>query len=166
MPYASLRSNFRRAAESGYHGAQTDAAQYSTEGNEAMATTIRPMLMFQGAAEAAMRFYVSLFPDGEIVALDHYGPGEAGTEGSVKTARFVIGGQALLCIDSAVRHDFTFTPSISLFVDCAGEAEIDRLFATLSEHGKVFMPLGQYGFSRRFGWVEDRFGVAWQVNLP
>ena len=55
---------------------------------------------------------------------------------------------------------------ISLFVDCANEAEIDRLFAELSEGGSVLMPLAAYPFSRKFGWLADKFGVSWQLNLP
>jgi predicted 3-demethylubiquinone-9 3-methyltransferase (glyoxalase superfamily) len=65
-----------------------------------------------------------------------------------------------------VSHGFTFTPSLSLFVDCESEADLERIFAALSEGGGVLMPLGNYGFSRRFGWVNDRFGVSWQLNLP
>ena len=51
-------------------------------------------------------------------------------------------------------------------IDCADEAEIDRLAAALAEGGGILMPLGNYGFSRKFAWVNDRFGVSWQVNLP
>jgi predicted 3-demethylubiquinone-9 3-methyltransferase (glyoxalase superfamily) len=58
------------------------------------------------------------------------------------------------------------TPAMSLFVDCQDEAEIDRLFAKLSEGGKILMPLNAYPFSRKFGWIADRFGVSWQLNLP
>jgi predicted 3-demethylubiquinone-9 3-methyltransferase (glyoxalase superfamily) len=82
------------------------------------------------------------------------------------TAVFTLAGQRLMCSDSFVQHQFSFTPSVSLFVDCADEAELDRLYAALSEKGGVLMPLGEYGFSRKFGWVNDRFGVSWQVNLP
>jgi predicted 3-demethylubiquinone-9 3-methyltransferase (glyoxalase superfamily) len=51
-------------------------------------------------------------------------------------------------------------------VQCADEAEIDRLYAALAERGTELMPLGDYGFSARFGWINDRFGVSWQLNLP
>ena len=80
-------------------------------------------------------------------------------------ATFTIAGQTFMAIDSAMKHDFTFTPSMSLFVDCADEAEIDALFAKLSEGGKVLMPLAAYPFSRKFAWLSDRFGVSWQLNL-
>ena len=62
-------------------------------------------------------------------------------------------------------HDFGFTPSVSLFVECQDEAELEKLFAELSGEGRVLMPLGDYGFSRRFGWCNDRYGVSWQLNL-
>jgi predicted 3-demethylubiquinone-9 3-methyltransferase (glyoxalase superfamily) len=71
-----------------------------------------------------------------------------------------------MCVDSPVQHGFTFTPAMSLFVDCDGEEEIDRLFAGLSGDGQILMPLGPYPFSRRFGWLSDKFGVSWQLNLP
>ncbi|WP_439575564.1 VOC family protein [Phreatobacter sp.] len=122
--------------------------------------------MFEGAAEAAMTFYVSVFPDAALVAVDRYGPAEAGPEGSVKTARFTIAGREIMCIDSPAKHAFGFTPSMSLFVDCEAQDEIERLAAALGEGGSVMMPLGNYGFSRQFAWVQDRFGVSWQLNLP
>jgi predicted 3-demethylubiquinone-9 3-methyltransferase (glyoxalase superfamily) len=128
-------------------------------------TKIRPFLMFEGKAEEAMNFYVSLFPDARISDLVRYGPGESGVEGSVVKAVFTVAGQTLLCSDSAVHHDFTFTPSISFFVTCESEEEIRRLAAALSEAGKTFMPLGHYGFSRQFAWVSDRYGVSWQLTL-
>ena len=59
----------------------------------------------------------------------------------------------------------TFTPSMSLFVECVGEAEFDRVFAELSSGGAVLMPPNDYGFSTRFAWIDDRFGVSWQLNL-
>jgi predicted 3-demethylubiquinone-9 3-methyltransferase (glyoxalase superfamily) len=69
--------------------------------------------MFQGNAEEAMRFYVSLFPDGEVIAIKRYGSGEAGAEGSVWTASFSIGKLVVKCIDSSIKHDFNFTPSFA-----------------------------------------------------
>lgn len=113
-----------------------------------------------------MGFYVSLFDDAEIVSITRYGAEGPGAEGSVQHATFSLAGQEFMCIDSPARHEFTFTPAISLFVQCADEAEIDRLYAALGQQGAELMPLGDYGFSRKFGWVNDRFGVSWQLNLP
>ncbi|MGW1347624.1 VOC family protein, partial [Kribbella sp. NPDC002412] len=100
-----------------------------------------------------------------VVSISRYGAEGPGPEGSVMHAVFRLGGQEFMCIDSFVKHDFTFTPAVSLYVDCADEAEIDRLYAALSEKGSELMALGDHGFSRKFGWVNDRFGVSWQLNL-
>jgi predicted 3-demethylubiquinone-9 3-methyltransferase (glyoxalase superfamily) len=130
-----------------------------------MTTTMRPFLMFQGGvAEEAIAFWLSLFPDGELVEMVRYGPGDQGPEGTVFKARLRIAGQELRCFDSPVAHAFTFTPAISLFVECGSEAEIDRLAAGLGAGGGVLMPPGDYGFSRKFAWLNDRFGVSWQLN--
>jgi predicted 3-demethylubiquinone-9 3-methyltransferase (glyoxalase superfamily) len=129
-----------------------------------MPRAVTTFLMFEGKAEEAMTFYVALFR-GEVTRIEKYGPGEPGKEGSVKKADFTLAGHRLACIDSPIKHAFTFTPSVSLFVECADEAELDRAFAALSEGGAVLMPPGNYGFSRKFTWLNDRFGVSWQLNL-
>jgi predicted 3-demethylubiquinone-9 3-methyltransferase (glyoxalase superfamily) len=134
--------------------------------NKTNKTQVTPFLMFDGKAEKALNFYVSLFADSQVISMRHYGPGQAGKEGTVQQAAFALAGQRVLCIDSPVKHDFTFTPAMSLFVDCHAEAQINELFAKLSTGGAVMMPLNNYGFSRRFGWVSDRYGVSWQLNLP
>ena len=127
---------------------------------------ITTFLMFEGSAEEAMTFYRSLFDDAEVVGISRYGAEGPGAEGSVQQATFTLAGQPFMCIDSPMKHGFTFTPAMSLFVQCADEAELDRLYAALAERGAELMPLGDYGFSARFGWVNDRFGVSWQLNLP
>jgi predicted 3-demethylubiquinone-9 3-methyltransferase (glyoxalase superfamily) len=134
-----------------------------------MSTTaqkITTFLMFEGTAEEAMTLYTSLFDDAEVLAITRYGPGEAGAEGTVQHATFSLAGQRFMCIDSSEQHEFSFTPSMSLFVECETEDEIDRLYATLSEKGEALMALGSYGFSAKFGWLVDRYGVSWQLNLP
>lgn len=127
---------------------------------------ITTFLMFEGRAEEAMDFYLSLFPDSEVLDMDRYGPGENGKEGSVRKAVFQLNGTPLMCIDSPVKHGFTFTPAMSLFIDCDSEEQLEYLVESLSEGGKSLMPADDYGFSRRFAWVQDRFGVSWQINLP
>ena len=131
-----------------------------------MATSVRPFLMFEGRANEAMAFYVGLIPNSDIVDVTRYRAGEPGPEGTIKFAVVRLAGQQVLFSDSFVSHGFTFTPSLSLFVDCESEADLERIFTALSEGGGVLMPLSNYGFSRRFGWVNDRFGVSWQLNLP
>src|SRR5262245_56694796 len=130
-----------------------------------MTRSVTTFLMFVGAAEEAMRFYEQTVPGAEITMLELYGPGEQGAEGKVKRGEMSICGHHLRFFDSPPVHDFTFTPSISLYVECSDTAELDALFAALSEGGAVFMPLSSYGFSTRFGWCADRFGVSWQLNL-
>ena len=126
---------------------------------------IRPFLMFQGKAEEAMDFYVSLFPGATVTDIERYGANRAGAEGSVLKASFSIGNQTVLCADSIVKHTFSFTPAFSFFVDCRSEEEIQRVYAALVAGGTELMPLGEYGFSRKFAWVNDRYGVSWQLNL-
>ncbi|OBG18801.1 VOC family protein [Mycobacterium sp. 852002-51057_SCH5723018] len=126
---------------------------------------ITTFLMFEGKAEEAMRFYTSLFADSGIRSMTRYGPDEAGAEGTVQHATFALAGQQFMCIDSPASHGFSFTPSISLYVECASDDEIERLYGALLEGGQVLMPLDSYGFSPKFGWVNDRFGVSWQLTL-
>lgn len=126
---------------------------------------ITPFLMFSGAAEEAMTLYVSLFPNSRIHGVSRYGADGAGKEGTLQQARFEIDGQSVMCIDSPAGHAFTFTPAISLYVTCADADILDSAFAALADRGQVFMPLDAYPFSPRFGWVQDRFGVSWQLSL-
>lgn len=126
---------------------------------------LNTFLMFEGQAEAAMNFYVSLFPDSRVVSVDRYGPGEGGKEGSVRLATFELCGSRYQCIDSPAKHAFSFTPSISTFVHCDDVAELDQLYTELLKDGQALMPVDNYGFSRRFAWVQDRFGVSWQLNV-
>lgn len=125
---------------------------------------ITSFLMFTGQAEEAMTFYTSLFHDSKVERIARYGPGEGGPEGTVMHAVFTLNGQQLMCIDSPVQHAFTFTPSMSLWVDCTSDAEVDKLFEALSNGGQVMMPLGAYPFSERYAWLSDRFGVSWQLS--
>ena len=80
-------------------------------------------------------------------------------------ARVAICRREFLFSDSPPVHAFTFTPSSSIFIDCDSADQLDRLFAVLSDDGQVLMPVGDYGFSRRFGWLQDRFGVSWLLKL-
>jgi len=125
-----------------------------------------PFLMFQdGKAEEAMNFYTSLIEDSKSTSILRYGPNESGKEGTVFQATFTLKGQEFMCIDSNVKHAFSFTPSFSIYVVCNTEEEIDELYGKLQEGGQALMPLGNYGFSKKFGWLKDRFGVSWQINF-
>lgn len=126
-----------------------------------------PFLMFQdGKAEEAMNFYTSLIEDSEITNIVRYGANEGGDEGTIMQATFTLKGQEFMCIDSNIKHEFSFTPSFSIFVTCNTEDEIRNLYQRLNEGGQVLMSLDDYGFSKKFGWLNDHFGVSWQLNLP
>lgn len=119
-----------------------------------------------GKAAEAIKFYTSLFKNSEIKNIEYFKAGEpGGKEGSVKHALFTLAGQEYMTIDSPMEHKFSFTPSISIYVNCENEEEIDMLFKKLSEGGSAMMPLGYYGFSKKFGWLTDKYGMSWQLNL-
>ena len=116
-------------------------------------------------AELAMNFYVGIFDNSKIVETKRYGKEGPGKEGSIMVATFELNGKQFICSDSYVKHEWAFSPAISMFVECKTGGEIEKLFEKLSENGKVFMPLDNYGFSQKFGWVEDKFGISWQLNF-
>lgn len=143
----------------------------------ATAASVTPFLMFEGEGGAAMDFYVEAFsphlPAG-VTRRDLRDDSHPETKdnpdliGTVLHGEISLAGQHLRIFDSPPGHEFSFTPSISLFVDlpstCTPEA-LDELADTLSAGGHPLMPPGDYGFSRRFAWVADRWGVTWQLNL-
>jgi predicted 3-demethylubiquinone-9 3-methyltransferase (glyoxalase superfamily) len=130
-----------------------------------VAKSITPFLMFQGSAEEAIKLYVSLFQGSTVNWAEKYGPGEQGAQNTFKRAEITLAGQTVICFDSPTTHAFGFTPSFSFFVECESGEELEQAFKGLCENGAVLMPLDNYGFSQRFGWVNDRFGVSWQLNL-
>ena len=116
-------------------------------------------------AEEAMNFYVGLFDNSNIIKVERWGEDGPGREGTIMQALFELNGHLFMCSDSPPVHNWDFTPAVSNFVECESRVEVERLFSRLSEGGTVAMPLGNYGFSRYFAWVIDRFGVSWQLNL-
>jgi predicted 3-demethylubiquinone-9 3-methyltransferase (glyoxalase superfamily) len=127
---------------------------------------IIPFLTFQeNNAEEAMNYYVQIFDNSEIIEIQRYGKDSPAKEGTIMKAIFELNGKKFICSDSYIQHDWTFSPAISMFVECNTENELDALFKKLSKNGKVYMELNNYGFSQKFGWVEDKFGVSWQLNL-
>lgn len=131
-----------------------------------MPDAVTPFLMFEGQAQQAMDLYTRVIPQSRILDVQRYGPDGPGAEGSVLVASISLNGQTVMCSDGNISHDFTFTPAMSLFITCKDEQELERLSAALAEGGKFLMPPDNYGFSRRFAFAEDRFGVSWQINLP
>jgi predicted 3-demethylubiquinone-9 3-methyltransferase (glyoxalase superfamily) len=130
-----------------------------------MEHVVSTFLMFEGHCEEALNLYVATIPNSRIIDIRRYDAHGQGKEGSVMLAHASIGGLPLMCNDSSVHHAFTFTPSSSLFVTCKSEAEFDKIAEELGKGGGVLMPPANYGFSRKFTWFNDRFGVSWQLNL-
>lgn len=128
---------------------------------------IIPHLWFDGAAEEAARLYTSLIPGSRIGTITRYG--KAGfeqhgrPEGTVMTVEFDLGGYRLVGLNGGPH--FRFTPAISYFVMLEAEDEVDRLWSGLADGGTVLMPLDAYDWSPRYSWLNDRFGVSWQIAL-
>ena len=129
-------------------------------------TSVSTHIMFQnGDAQAALDLYSSVFSDFKIASIKKNGPEDA-APGTVGIAMVDFKGHALIVVDSPVPHNFNFTPSVSLFVIIDDTAELDDAFIKLVDGGEIKMPLDNYGFSPRFGWLTDRFGVSWQLSAP
>lgn len=124
-----------------------------------------PCLWFDNQAEPAAHFYTQNFPSGRVTAVSYYpqsGDNPSGKpSGSVLTVDFEIAGQRFTALNGGPQ--FTINPSISFFVHVETADEADALFKKLASGGEVLMPLGEYPWSVRYGWVKDRFGVSWQV---
>jgi len=116
-------------------------------------------LMFQGQANEAIQQYKEWFKDLTVESLTYM-------ENSQQVAMAVLNlkGLKVMVNDSVIKHNFTFTPATSIFVECETLEEIDNLSAEVLVDGQALMPLGHYGFSEKFAWIQDRFGVSWQFT--
>lgn len=124
---------------------------------------LTPFLMFQhGHCAAATELYLRVFDD---ATLDYQVMHPEPQQHLVMRSQLTVHGQAIGLNDSPMPHAFDFTPSHSFFIDCDTAADVDRLAAELGADGAVLMPSDDYGFSERFAWVNDRFGVSWQLNF-
>jgi predicted 3-demethylubiquinone-9 3-methyltransferase (glyoxalase superfamily) len=124
-------------------------------------------LWFDNQAEQAVEFYLSIFKNSHKSVVDYYDQASAEASGmpvgSVLVIEFEIENQEFGAMNGGPA--FQITPATSFFINCQTEAEIDFLWGKLSEDGTVLMPLGKYDFSAKYGWIEDRFGVSWQLIL-
>ena len=125
-----------------------------------------------GRAEEAIKFYTSIFPNSEIKRIIKYSEGEAGgTPELIKYGVFTLNDVEYRVSESNFNHAWSFTPGVSLFVECNSENEMQTLFEELSSNGgQIMVPLdnygsGNYGFGKKFGWCEDKYGISWQLNL-
>ena len=141
---------------------KTINTQYMTNMKNQM---IRSLTFQDGNAENAMNFYVDLFDNSKIISVSRWGSGAPVSEGKIMQATFELNGNLFMCSDSPPVHEWDFSPAISNYINCENEDEMNMLFSKLSENGKVTMPLNNYGFSQKFGWVIDQYGVSWQLNL-
>ena len=112
---------------------------------------ITPFLWFDGKAEEAMNVYVSIFKNSKVVSVTRYGDAGPGPKGTVMSATFQLEGQDFYALNGGPQ--FTFTPAISLFISCETQKEVDELWEKLSEGGR----------KDRCGWLQDKYGLSWQV---
>jgi predicted 3-demethylubiquinone-9 3-methyltransferase (glyoxalase superfamily) len=112
---------------------------------------ISPCLWFDGQAQEAAEFYVSVFKDSRITNTTHYLEGAPRTAGSVLMVQFILDGEEFMALNGG--PEFTFSPAISFVANCDTQAEVDELWQKLTDGGEE----GQCG------WLTDRFGVSWQV---
>lgn len=112
---------------------------------------ITPFLWFDGKAEEATNFYVSIFKNSKIVNVTRYGEGGPGPKGMVMSAIFQLDGQEFFALNGGPQ--FTFSPALSFFVNCETQQEVDELWEKLSEGGQ----------KDRCGWLRDKYGLSWQV---
>ena len=128
---------------------------------------IAPFLLFDGQAESAMNFYVSIFPNSKVSIIEyHQKKTDLDSKACILRASFLLNGQKFMCGDNLEKHDFTFTKSLSFYINIASVSELRSVFTKLSENGKILMPIDNYGFSKCYAWVQDKFGVSWQLNVP
>lgn len=121
-------------------------------------------IMLEGGAEGALALYAEAFGGDWVAGPVARREGDLGqATGPVLHASAELKGHRVMVVDSGVSHAFGLTPSISLWVDCADQAELDRVWDVLVDGGQVYMPRGDYGFAPYFGWVGDRYGVTWQL---
>lgn len=126
---------------------------------------INPFLWFDNNAEEAVGFYTSIFKDSKVKTSTRYNESSANAAGmpkdSVMTISFDLAGQPFVAINGG--PVFKFNPSISFIVNCRTEDEVQELWDKLSVGGLVRMPLDKYPFSEKYGWIEDKYGVSWQL---
>jgi predicted 3-demethylubiquinone-9 3-methyltransferase (glyoxalase superfamily) len=112
---------------------------------------ITPFLWFDDKAEEAMNFYTSIFKNSKPGRISRYGEGAPGPKGKVMSVTFQLEGQEFMALNGGPH--FSFTPAISLFVDCKTQEEVDELWEKLSAGGK----------KERCGWLKDKYGLSWQI---
>lgn len=128
---------------------------------------IVPNLWYDDAAEEAARLYARLVPGSSVGPVVRYGAAgreiHGRPEGSVMTVEMDLAGTCVVAMNGGPA--FRFTPAVSLFVTLDDRAAVDRLWSGLLDGGTALMPLDAYGWSPRYGWLQDRWGLNWQIAL-
>jgi len=124
---------------------------------------ITPFLWFDDNIEEAINLYTSAFKNSRIVSAHRSGDTLPGAKGKIFTATIELYGQTIYTLNGGPMYKFT--PATSFFVTCETEGEIDEVWKKLSDGGQVLMPLNKYPFSPKFGWLQDKFGLSWQLNF-
>lgn len=127
---------------------------------------ITTFLMFNNQAEEAVKLYTSLFEDSEIITMAKYGENGPGDPGTVQHSIFTLNGQVFMAIDANSGTELPMNPAISLFVTVKDTIEMERLFNGLKDEGAILMPKTNMPPYREFAWVQDKFGVSFQLALP
>ncbi len=112
---------------------------------------ITPFLWFDGKAEEAARFYVSVFKNSKILSVSRYGEAGPGTQGSVMTVAFELDGEKFVALNGG--PNYAFSPAVSFVVDCETQQEVDHYWERLSEGGEKI----------QCGWLRDKYGLSWQI---
>src|SRR5690625_173239 len=122
-------------------------------------------LWFDDQGEEAAEFYTSIFKNAGIKNTTHYLTETPSNKpkGSVLTVMFDLEGHQFMALNGGPL--FKPNPSISFFVNCETEAEVDYFWEKFSERGEALMPLDEYPFNKKYGWVQDKFGLSWQIFL-
>ena len=123
---------------------------------------MRPFITIEKRAREALDFYEATFPSFALESSQQHAEPH---QNLVMLATFSVKGQAVMISDSFVEHEWDITPGVSFFIETDDEDELRSLASSLSKGGNIHMPAGNYGFSRLFCWVEDSFGINWQLNL-
>ncbi|HDR3137271.1 TPA: VOC family protein [Staphylococcus aureus] len=127
---------------------------------------ITTFLMFNNQAEEAVKLYTSLFEDSEIITMAKYGENGPDDPGTVQHSIFTLNGQVFMAIDANSGTELPMNPAISLFVTVKDTIEMERLFNGLKDEGAILMPKTNMPPYREFAWVQDKFGVSFQLALP
>ena len=123
---------------------------------------MKPFITLEGKAKQALDLYKSVFPSFDLISIQNHAEPH---DELIMVATFSVEGQEVMISDSPISHEWKITPGISFFVELSSEEDLENYANSLSKDGKVMMPAGNYGFSKMFTWVEDGFGVNWQLNV-